>query len=307
MTLHRIRRAGVEAVVSARAGALRLLRVGGVDLVEPTLSVDEPPGMAGAVLAPWPNRVEGAVWWHDGREHRLEVTEPDLGHANHGLLATTDFVVVRRSAVAVELGARVDAPPGYPFRLDVRVRYRLRPDGLAVRLAVRNTGTEPAPVALGAHPYLRLGDAPVDDLRIRVDADARYELDAGHIPRERLALAGADDLRRPRPVATAPGHATFGYLGRARRLRHGLAAPDGRVVELRADAAFRWTQLYRAEGFPADDGVRTAIALEPMTAPPNALRTGDGIRSLPPGRVWRTGFGLRLRPAGQTPGWSRDR
>ena len=304
MTLHRIGADGVEAVVSARAGALRMLRVGGVDLVEPTVLSPEPPGMAGAVLAPWPNRVEGAVWWHEGREHRLEVTEPELGHANHGLLATTDFVLVRTTSRGVELGARVEAPAGYPFRLDVRVRYRLRRDGVAVRLAVRNVGTEPAPVALGAHPYLRVGDVPPDELRVRIDADASGELDAGHIPRAWSALAGEHDLRVARPLAVAPGHATLAHRGRARPLRHGVQAPDGRVVELRTDAAFRWTQLYRADDFPADDGVRTAIAVEPMTAPPNALRTGDGIRMLAPGRTWRTGFDLRLR---QPPGWSRVR
>jgi aldose 1-epimerase len=306
MTRYRIGAHGVEAVVSARAGALRLLRVAGVDLVEPTVNVADPPGMSGAVLAPWPNRVEGAVWWHEGREQRLEVTEPELGHANHGLLAATDFVLVRSSTRGVVLGGRFDAPPGYPFRLEVRVRYRLRPDGLAVRIAVRNAGAAPAPVALGAHPYLRIGDVPSEELRVRIDADARGELDAAHIPRG-WSDVGDGDLRAPQRLATAPGHATLVHRGAARPLRHGLEAPDGRAVELRADAAFRWTQLYRAEGFPADDGPRTAIAIEPMTAPPNALRSGDGIRLLPPGRVWRTGFGIRLRRPGQAPGWSRAR
>lgn len=298
MTLHRIAASGVEAVVSSRAAALRMLRVDGVDLVEPTVDAADPPGMAGAVLAPWPNRVEQARWWHEGREQRLDVTEPDLGHANHGLLADADFALGRSTAREVELSARVDEPAGYPFRLEVRARYRLRRDGLDVRLAVRNTGAEPAPVALGAHPYLRVGAAATDGLRVRVDADTAYRLDDGHIPREPFAVAGsAWDLRAGRTLATAPGHATLGHLARRRRLRHALEAGDGRVVELRADAVFRWTQLYVAEGFPADDGPRTAVAIEPMTAPPNALRTGTGLRMLAPGRTWRPGFGIRLRQA----------
>lgn len=302
MTRHRLAAPGVEAVVSARAAALRMLRVGGTDLVEPTLDVDEPPGMAGAVLAPWPNRVEGATWWHGGRVQRLAVTEPELGHANHGLLARADFRVLRVRDDALELSAVVDEPEGYPFRLDVAVRYRVRRDGIEVRLAVRNVGVEPAPVALGAHPYLRLGDADRTDLRLRVDADTAYRLDERHIPREPFPVAGAWDLRHPRPLAEAPEHATFGHLGRRRPLRHALADGHGRCVELRADPAFRWTQLYVAEGFPADDGPRTALALEPMTAPPNALRSGTGLRMLPSGAVWRPGFGIRLRQ-----GWSRVR
>jgi len=303
MTHHRIVGPGVEAVVSARAAALRLLRVDGRHLVEPTIEASAPPGMSGVILAPWPNRVEDARWWHDGREQHLDVTEPELGHANHGLLAETDFRLTRTRAGSVELAATVHEPPGYPFRLELRVRYRVVRGGVAVRVGVLNTGTKPAPVALGAHPYLRVGDAAPESLRLRVEADIAYRLDARHIPREPFAVAGsAWDLRRPRSVLEIPGHATFGRLRGRGSLRHTVRAPDGSGVELRADPAFRWTQVYLAADFPADDGSHLALAVEPMTAPPNALRSGTGLRLVGPGRSWRAGFGIRARH-----GWSRDR
>lgn len=300
--LHVLARGGVEAVVSRRAAALRRLTVGGTHVVEPTVLTSGPPGMSGAVLAPWPNRVEGAVWRHAGRDLRLDVTEPDLGHANHGLVAHIAFDVVRERPGMLELAATVDAPAGYPFRLEVRVRYRLRRAGVDVRIAVRNLGDEPAPIGLGAHPYLRVGDVPTDALRVRVDADAAYRLDAAHIPRGSFPVTGTPwDLRRGRPVPDAPGHATLRRSGN-RAGRHVVVAPDGRAVELRAAAPFRWTQVYLADALATDDGPRLAIAIEPMTAPPNALRTGEGIRVVDPGRRWSTGFRLRLRQ-----GRSRDR
>lgn len=292
--LHRLATGGVEAVVSARAAALRFARVDGMHLVEPTLDAPDLPGMSGAVLAPWPNRVENATWWNGGREERLSVTEPELGHANHGLLAETDFAVERGAPGELELVAAIDAPAGYPFRLAVRVRYRLRRDGLDVRIGVHNRGTGPAPVALGVHPYLRVGEEPADRLRVVVDGDTAYRLDERHIPREEFPVAGtAWDLRHGRPVAQAPAHASFRRTGRG-AVRHALVAPDGTAVELRAGRDFRFTQLYLAEQFPADDGPRRAVAVEPMTAPPNGLRSGVGMRFLAPGRDWHTGFRLRL-------------
>lgn len=294
--LHRLAVGGVEVVVSARAAALRLARVGGVHLVEPTLDAPGLPGMSGAVLAPWPNRVEDATWWNGGREERLPVTEPEFGHANHGLLAETEFAVERITRRRLDLLAVIDAPDGYPFRLAVRVRYLLRRDGLDVRIGVRNTGSRPAPVALGVHPYLRLGDEPAERLRLVIDADSAYRLDERHIPREEFPVAGtAWDLRAGRPVPDAPHHASFRRGGRG-LVRHALVDPGGRAVELRAGREFRFTQLYLAEQFPADDGPRRAVAVEPMTAPPNAMRSGVGLRLLAPGRSWRTGFRLRLVP-----------
>jgi aldose 1-epimerase len=293
--LHFLRGGDVSASVSARAAALRSLIVEGVDLVEPTMSFAEPPGMAGAVLAPWPNRVEAARWLHRGQELHLEVTEPELGHANHGLLAGTDFDIIDQQPDQVGLRARIVEPPGYPFRLEVGVRYRLRPDGVAVTISVRNTGATTAPFAVGAHPYLRNGPV-ADELGLALDAELAFVLDDTHIPRSRFAVDGtAWDLRSGRPVPDAPTHAAFERTGSRAELVHALTAADGRRVELRADPDFRFTQLYVAPALATDDGPRRAVAVEPMTAPPNALRTGEGVRDLPPGATWSAGYDIRLR------------
>lgn len=294
--LHSLRRGDVIAVVSARAAALRSLVVDGTDIVEPTVGSVDPPGMAGAILAPWPNRVEGARWRREGRELELEITEPELGHANHGLLARADFALIAASPATIVLRARIDEPAGYPFRLVVEAEYRLGDRGVEVTVAVLNTGDLPAPVAVGAHPYLRVGDTPTDRLTLHIDADTAHALDDTHIPRERFPVAGTRwELRTGRAAPEAPAHATFEHAGTDRELVHALVAPDGRAVELRADPLFRFTQLYLADQLATDEGPRRAVAVEPMTAPPNALRSGIGMRELEPGATLRAGFGIRLR------------
>jgi aldose 1-epimerase len=67
---------------------------------------------------------------------------------------------------------------------------------------------------------------------------------------------------------------------------HTLTAPDGTAVELVADHRLRWTQWYVSPALDTEAGPRRALAVEPMSAPPNALRTGESIATVRPrGRV----------------------
>ncbi|MFB2597370.1 aldose epimerase [Herbiconiux sp. P17] len=285
----------VLAALSPRAASLRSLSVRGLDIVEPFVTEPDAPGMAGATLVPWPNRVEDATWWHNGRRHELAMTEPEFGNANHGLLAGDDFVLLGRDETSATLGAEIRQRPGYPFDLDVVVGYRLADSGITVTTSVENRGTEPAPVALGAHPYLRIGSAEIAELAVSVQATHAYRLDERHIPRERFAVAGTSwDLTVPRRIAESPTHATFEHEAAEGVLVHALHESGGERVELWADADYRFTQLYIAREFPSATGPRLAVAIEPMTAPPNALRTGEGLRWLAPAERWRTSWGVRL-------------
>jgi aldose 1-epimerase len=46
-------------------------------------------------------------------------------------------------------------------------------------------------------------------------------------------------------------------------------------VTLWADAAHRWLQVYTGDDLPAR--ARTAVAVEPMSSPPNAFATGEDV------------------------------
>ena len=69
-------------------------------------------------------------------------------------------------------------------------------------------------------------------------------------------------------------------------------------MALSADAPFRWYQVFtadpaRREGFP---GVGRAVAVEPMTCPPDALRSGRDLVVLAAGE--QREFALRVRAVG---------
>ena len=56
---------------------------------------------------------------------------------------------------------------------------------------------------------------------------------------------------------------------------------DGRGVALWVDGRHRWLQVFSAdERLPA--AARRSLAVEPMTAPPDAFRSGDDLITLAP-------------------------
>jgi len=298
---HVLRAHGYEAVVAGVGATLRSLRHDGRDLVVPFAADELRPAMRGAVLAPWPNRTGDGRYTFDGVEHRLALTEPELGHAAHGLVAWTEFAEVDAGPAHVRLSATVQPQPGYPWRLRLEVRHVVGADGLAHEVTATTESATPAPVGLGCHPYLVAGPSrprAVDDWTLTLPAATVLTTDERLLPVREVAVGrhdgGALDFRAPRAIGgTVLNHA----FTRLRRDADGLARVrvldrDGRGVELAADAAYGWVQVYTADASPGD-GRRCGVAVEPMTCPPDALRSGRDLVVLAPGESTTARWALR--------------
>ena len=288
---YRLTRGRAAAVVASLAGALRSYTVGGTQLVETYPDDVIPPSAAGILLAPWANRVSGGRWMLDGREQQLDITDPPLGNAIHGLLRNTGYRAVETSGDAVRLAADIYPQHGYPFHLVHEVRYSLDGDGgLHVRQSLTNVCGSRAPFALGAHPFLRLGEVPTGELTLHVAADTSLTTDERLIPTGRVPVNGDGDLRGGRRVGGLALDAAYtGLSERGGRYRHVLSAPDGRTVQLWSEAAFGYVHVFVTDKFPGRD---CAVALEPMTAPANALNSGEGLRWLEPGATFSAEWGI---------------
>jgi aldose 1-epimerase len=274
---------------------LRSLRLGGVDLTEPFPETATPPSGCGIVLVPWPNRVKDGAWEHDGTVLQLALTEPARSNAIHGLLRYRPYELVERTSSSVTQSAAIFPELGYPFELDTTVRHELGAEGLTVTHTIANAGDTTAPVAIGAHPYLKIGDLPTGDLTLTVAAETHLDVD------ERLNVVGESpvastpfDLRAGRRVAELKLDDGFADVplvsGRA---EHVLSAADGRRVVLWGDESFRFVQVYTSRTFATRTASDVALAVEPMTAPANALNTGRGLHWLAPGESWTAVWGIR--------------
>ncbi|GAB3573285.1 aldose 1-epimerase family protein [Leifsonia lichenia] len=285
----------LTATVTQVAAGLRSLRLGDADLTEPFPVDAPPPSGCGIVLVPWPNRVKDAAWELDGVTQRLAVTEPARGNAIHGLLRYRPYELVEHTASSVTQSAAIFPELGYPFQLATTVRHEVAEGGLTVTHTIENTGSRTAPVAVGAHPYLRVGDVPTAEATLTVGARTHLDVD------DRLNVIGESAVDGTRFDLSAGG--SVGELelddGFADlpvtdgEVVHTLTAPDGRIVALWADPAFAYLQLYTSRTLATKEKGDVALAVEPMTAPANALNTGRGVRWLEPGETWSVLWGIR--------------
>ncbi|MDQ0851187.1 aldose 1-epimerase [Arthrobacter sp. B3I9] len=288
---YELRRGDALAVVTELAAGLRLYSRGGVQLTETYGDAEIPPGAAGITLAPWANRVEDGVWYLDGEKQQLDITEVSRNNASHGLLRNAAYGLVDESQFSVTLEAVIFPQHGYPFLLRHRVRYELAEDlGLVVRQTLINDSQAPAPYVLGAHPYVRLGDVPSEELTITVGASTRLVTDDRLIPRSGEPVSGDFDLRGGRRVGGLDIDSAYTDLAFDGGIaRHTLRAPDGRSVSLWQDENCSYVHVFLSTRFP---GRAKAVALEPMTGPANAFNSGDGLRWLEPGEESGMSWGI---------------
>lgn len=294
-TEYQLARGAARAVITGVGAAIRRLSVNGVDLTPGYRSDVLRPFYSGTVLMPWPNRVRDGRWTHEGTTHLLDVTEPHRGNALHGLLCFTDYQLLEHTDAAISLAARVFPQHGYPFHLETQVRYALADDGLHVTHTVVNVGPDPAPVAIGAHPFLCIGDVATSELTLTVAADQHIEVDDRLNPIGVAPVTGGYwDLRTGRRVADLDlDDAWTGLHMTAGGSTHTLQAPDGRTVSLWADDQFGYIQVFTTRKYPIGDRFVTAVAVEPMTAPADALNCGTGLRWLETGHVWSASWSIR--------------
>ena len=234
---------------------------------------------------PWPNRIQDGSYEFEGHRHQLPLTEPTMGNAIHGLSRWEAWRAAEREPSRVVMEHTIHAQPGYPFTLVLQVDYSLADDGLSVSTTATNIGADTCPYGAGAHPYLTLGTPTVD--RLVLQAPGRQVLihDERDLPVGSEPVDGTEyDFREARPIATTKLDNAFTDLGRGPdgRARVTLHDPGARrTVTLSVDEHYGYLMLFT--GDPLPDVNRRALAVEPMTCPPNAFRTGDSVIRLAPG------------------------
>jgi aldose 1-epimerase len=248
------------------------------------------------VLVPWPNRLEDGRYEFDGREHQLPLTEPENGNAIHGLVRWVAWTIAQRADDRVVMGHTIHPQPGYPFTVSVSVEYELSAQGLSVRTTATNLGATACPFGAGAHPYLTLGTETVDTLALRVPAGQVMVFDSRDLPIGTEAVDGtAYDFRTERQIGDTKLDNAFTDLardgdGRARVL---VRDPAGGELTLWVDESYPYLMVFT--GDPLPDVARRSIAVEPMTCPPNAFRSGESLIRLEPGRSTTGAWGIEAR------------
>jgi aldose 1-epimerase len=229
----------------------------------------------------------------------------------HGFLTTNpnwQVVEVKADAKSAWVTSRLEffKQPSwmkqFPFAHTIDMTYRLRDGVLEVHTIIRNMSADPMPVAIGFHPYFRLGDSPRDEWTISVAARTHWVLAANKVPTG--ATQPIEQLfPDPRNVALREYELDDVFSDLVRDAS-GQAAMTVKGKSQRIDVLFgeRWkSAVVWAPKLTTPGQDRNFICFEPMAGITNAMNMApkglySELQSIPPGGAWQESFWIR--PAG---------
>jgi aldose 1-epimerase len=240
------------------------------------------------LLYPWANRLSRWRFPVAGRQVAIDpeatpLRTDDNGLPMHGLLSGVKGWVVEHQAREVlrarfDFGADRTLLAAFPFPHELWLEATLGPSELTVATTVR-AGEAGLPIAFGFHPYLRLPGVERSRWRVEIPVRERLVLSPSKLPTGRRTAVQV--------TSGELGARTFddAYVAPAGGAPFALEGP-GRRIEMAFDAGYPYAQVFA----PPDDPV---IAFEPMTAPADALVTGEAP-VLAPGERFTAGFSVRV-------------
>jgi galactose mutarotase-like enzyme len=232
-------------------------------------------------LYPWANRLAAFDYSVLGKHVVLDRDSPLLerdqnGLPIHGLLRHWSSWEVevgdRRLAAALDFGTEEQLLAAFPFPHTLRLEIALEDSQMSIATTVGADRGEAVPVSFGFHPYFRIPGAPRAQWEIEVPVRERLVLDDHMIPTgEREPAGDLDGLLGDRAFDDAFAGVEPG--------RPFAVAAAGRRIEVRFDERFPFAQIYTPPG-------AEFICFEPMTAPTNALRSGQDLPIASPGSTF---------------------
>jgi galactose mutarotase-like enzyme len=248
------------------------------------------------LLHPWANRLAGPGYRVARRAVALDPSSPLLHRDENGLpihgvpWSRLGWAVIEaqpdRIAARLEW-TRSELLAVFPFPHMVELTATLQPDGLTLETTLIAGQGGPVPASFGFHPYLGLPGLARARWRLELPPMRRLVLDSRRIP------TGADEAFPGLDARLGERDLDDGFALLEERASFALAGA-GRRVAVEFLHGYRYAQVFAPKG-------QDCVALEPMTAPTNALASGRGLRLVAPGQAFRAAFRIRIDATGAEP------
>lgn len=238
---------------------------------------------------PWANRLSGPEYRAAGRKVELDPESPLLQRDWNDIIihgvpwSRLTWHEVESSGTRLTSRLDWDRPDlleVFPYEHRVEMTASLDGAGLTVETSIIASGKDAVPVSFGFHPYVAVPGLPRDEWHLVLPPMQVIVLDELLLPvGERRPFAGHDgklgDLDFDHGFAFESEPATMSIAG------------NGRRVSVDFVSGYPYAQIYAP---PSHDH----ISLEPMTAPANALISGEDLRVVAPGERFSAVFRIRV-------------
>ena len=256
-----------------------------------------------------PNRIAGGLFSVAGRSYSMPLNSRDGKSHIHGILRRMPFSADASDGVGADLSLRMG--PGtemreyFPHDFSVSIRFSLSDaGGLSQTVAVVNESDSPMPCGIGFHTAIAAPFHPAGDgaaIRLRLSADAEWELDADMLPTGRMKGGGFARSLRDGEIAPVGVPYSTRHL-RAASLSLGGGDFNGAEVEdpvAGCRVVYEVDPLFRHWAFWNDGGGKGYFCPEPMTWMINAPNLDlppetTGLVALAPGGRMELRHSLRL-------------
>lgn len=249
-------------------------------------------GFKSSKLSPFACRLKNGQYHFGEKDYTIDKFY--LGsHALHGLLYDAVYEVVDtqaddEAATVTLLHAYRGADSGYPFAYDCQVTYRLTANNrLTLTTVIVNQSSGLMPIQDGWHPYFGFGGS-INDLQLEFQSKEQVVFDAELLP--------TGQLQRYETFGslTALGDTQFDdcftlNFAECQPLCVLRDAAQKMQLEIYPDRSYPYLQIYT----PAH---RQSIAIENLSAAPDAFNNGMGLRVLAAGEtaVFETAYQISL-------------
>lgn len=253
-------------------------------------------GARSFIMAPYSNKINNDEYEFLGNKYVLTPDEPGKS-MRHGLVSKVDFDIL--SVHLFDKYAEITffteclrgkKNNGYPFDVDVYVKYKFFGDALKVEISGQNMGKTIAPFGAGWHSYFKTCDSGIDHLGIELNAEEIILIDEKQVPlRDAAAYDRLDnhkeiDFRKNRPATervfgSAPVNVCFTKLTEKKGDFYETIISDfDNNIELTIFQQSGVTYVYTGEGLATRE--RKSVAVEPVEFMTDAYNREECLEQL---------------------------
>lgn len=239
---------------------------------------------SGEILAPWPNRIRDGRYAFQNSTYQLHINEISRGNALHGLVFNKSWKKLSHSKNEISFTTEIEESNFYPGSLELKAKYLLAEHGLISQLTATNIGKRTAPYGASVHPYFVVpGLQRANDFFLKIGADQVLMTDEARLlPLELVGVGQSEfDFRKSRQINNLLIDHAF-RQDPALPKEIWITNKHGHGVVVTFSENLKWIQVHTAD---RDGGIdsRKALAVEPMTCPPDAFNSNIDLVELKPG------------------------